>query len=436
MTKFYRLIHPFLFLFPFFLITFLILVTCRDLTSLKKSNTDPVTTASVQAEHYYSVPISPWKDVIIYAHGYVNPTTPGPTIPDDKIGGRYIGDLINSLGFAFATTSYPGNGLVVPAAVPDIKKLADQFKAKFPQTEHVYLVGVSEGGLITAKVIETYPNTFTGGIAGCGPVGDFEKQLDYFGNFQVLFHYFYPNIDIGTPDRVPDSLITSWVNGGMKTEIQSRIDGKILPLLKVAEVPIDNLTDAKQTVLGLLRYNLLATNDAVNKLGGYPFDNRRIFYHGTGIPQKDIVLNSQIPRFRADSTALNEINSDYQTTGKLTIPLVTIHNTGDPIVPYFHERLYEKKIEQEGSTALHKNIALNSYGHCNFNTSDLLAAFSALLKLTGKQKLVVSKSIFPNNTELQNFLKLSKTYGVKPAISSSDQISTETFIHGTLSSEK
>ena len=28
----------------------------------------------------------------------------------------------------------------------------------------------------------------------CGPVGDFQKQIDYLGDFRVLFDYYFPNI--------------------------------------------------------------------------------------------------------------------------------------------------------------------------------------------------------------------------------------------------
>ncbi|HKJ44422.1 MAG TPA: alpha/beta hydrolase [Balneolales bacterium] len=421
----------------------LFLTQCRDFTALYQSghNNNPLEKTAVLATHYYSVPNGAWKDVIIYAHGYVDPTTPPPTIPDDQIDGRYIGDIINSLGYAFATTSYPDNGLVVRDAIPDVKKLADEFKAQFPQTERIFLIGVSEGGLITTKVIEDYPETFTGGIAGCGPIGNFEKQLDYFGNFQVLFHYFYPqigllNLGIGSPEHVPDTLIALWQDGTIKHEVETRIIDVSVPLLKTADAPLSNPDDTRETLLGILRYNLLATNDAIQKLGGEPFDNSKIFYHGTGSGESDLLLNQHIPRFRADSTAIRNIDQYYQTTGKLQIPLVTIHNTGDPIVPYFHEPLYEQKIVRQGSSSLHVNIPVNSYGHCNFTTADLLGAFSALINMTSNKQLVVNQNIFPESKQVQEFLQIANRTGAHPTIIPPDQSTKReltTYKHGYLS---
>lgn len=418
------------------------MIQCRDFTFLKSNTKEkPDSQPQISAEkvlHYYSVPNSPWKDVIIYAHGYVDPTTPAPTIPNDQIDGRYIGDIINSLGYAFATTSYPGNGLIIPAAVTDIKKLADEFKAHFPQTQNIYLVGVSEGGLVTAKVIESYPDTFSGGIAGCGPVGDFQKQLNYFGNFHVLFHHFYPGIGlpgmgIGNPDNVPDTLITLWLNGTLENEIKSKINFPYLSLFKVAGVPIDNTADMRSTLMEILRYNLLATDNAIKKLGGSSFDNTNIYYHGTGDPQNDLKLNRVMPRFRADSSAIKNINDNYQTTGKLKIPLVTVHNIEDPIVPYFHEQLYEQKVELQGSKAFYDNIPVKTFGHCNFQISDLIGAFAVLLNIAGKQKLQVNPTIFPDHKQLEHFLQIARQTGTKPNFTTPKKLPVvSSFKHGYL----
>jgi pimeloyl-ACP methyl ester carboxylesterase len=74
----------------------------------------------------------------------------------------------------------------------------------------VYLIGASEGGIITALALEQYPDVFDGGLALCGPYGDFRKQIDYFGDFRVVFDYYFPDILPGSPITIPTTLMDDW----------------------------------------------------------------------------------------------------------------------------------------------------------------------------------------------------------------------------------
>ena len=62
-----------------------------------------------------------------------------------------------------------------------------------------FVTGVSEGGLVAAKSLED-DAAFSGGVEVCGPIGSFQKQIDYFSDVRVLFDYFFPGVLItGTP---------------------------------------------------------------------------------------------------------------------------------------------------------------------------------------------------------------------------------------------
>ena len=76
-----------------------------------------------------------------------------------------------------------------------------------------------------------------------------------------------------------------------------------------------------------------------------------------------------------------EIEANYQTSGNLSVPLVTLHTTGDPIVPYWHEIGYEWKTGATGSSFLHVNIPIDRYGHCNFEAGEALYGFFILVIL-------------------------------------------------------
>ena len=86
-------------------------------------------------------------------------------------------------------------------------------------------------------------------------------------------------------------------------------------------------------------------------------------------------------RFAADPVATQSIAISYETTGQLKKPLVTLHNKGDPVIPYSQVKAYEQKVQAAGSTALYTRIdAVAYYGHCEFGPGDLLPAFTQILQ--------------------------------------------------------
>ncbi len=345
-------------------------------------------------------------DLVIFAHGYISPAIGTPVVVDYEMApdNKTVSRILTDLGYAFATTSYRDNGLVIPQAVEDIRQLREwflQFSGLTPA--NVYLIGASEGGLVTALALERYPELFSGGLAICGPVGNFREQINYFGDFLVLFNYFFPNfwkeleerieevlgqkMDLGTPTPagIPDILVdhSIWDNAiapAVLEAIRSNPSAK-RQLLRVANAPTDPEDPLSlETIMGILWYGILGTNDAIEKLGGNPYENSRRWYSGSS---NDGLLNRQIDRFLADDSALQNIEDRLQTTGHLTSPLVILHTTQDPIVPYWHETLYNIKTLFSGSLMHHMNIPVVRYGHCALSQQELLAAFGILLFMAG-----------------------------------------------------
>jgi hypothetical protein len=113
-------------------------------------------------------------------------------------------------------------------------------------------------------------------------------------------------------------------------------------------------------------------------LGGQPFDNRNRVYSGT---TDDKRLNQQVARYDADNAALVALAGGYETTGHLTKPLVTLHTTGDPIVPYWQAIQYRGKTVVADNIALHEHLTVQAYGHCRFSTFDVLNAFTRLVTM-------------------------------------------------------
>lgn len=335
------------------------------------------------AKYRICMPLTWNKELLVYAHGYVRYDQP-VAIPEDQLvlGGYSLPDVVTGLGTAFATTSYSTNGLAIKPGIADLVDLVNIFKAQYGQPAHVYLAGVSEGGLITTLAIEQYPDVFDGGLAACGPVGGLPLQTNYFGDFRVVFDYFFPGLMPGEPITIPQELIDDWdsyyANSIAPVITAPTSAYSLTQLMRAANAAYDPPTPASliTTTRGVLGYNVFATNDAKAKLGGSPFDNLNRYYTGTA---NDTRLNQLVRRFAASQAALDEMQAHYQPTGQLAVPLVTLHTTLDEIVPYAHENAYRALVVANHKTAWHDNIAVPRYGHCNFQVTEVLQAFALLV---------------------------------------------------------
>lgn len=322
---------------------------------------------------------SGWNgDLVVYAHGYVVAGQP-LAIPDDHFEGQSVAQIVNGLGYGYATTSYRANGLVADQAVDDVAQLVDEVRHRFtPDPSRTFIVGVSEGGLVAALSAERHPELFDGALAACGPVGDFAGQIDYLGDLRVLFDYFFPDVIPGGPVDVPDSVRAQWstvftpkVTAALLTDPQATLE-----LLSVAGVPHDlaDLQFAVTTTLDILWYDVFALPDARQRLGGQPYDNVGRVYQGSS---DDGALNAGVARVTADAAGRAGLDA-FEASGTLTVPVSTLHTTGDPIIPVNQEVSYAGKVAAEGATSLLSQQSVDRYGHCAFTGAEVLQAFGLL----------------------------------------------------------
>jgi pimeloyl-ACP methyl ester carboxylesterase len=324
--------------------------------------------------------------LVVYAHGYVEPTAP-VALPSDDVAGVHVADAVTGLGYAYATTSYRANGLVVLPAVEDVAELIAAVRARVrPDPARTLLVGFSEGGLVAALAIERHPELVDGALAACGPIGDFTRQIDYFADARVLFDYYFPGVLPGTAVAIPEQLRSGWSGTYEPAVLAALADdpATAAELAAVAGIPVPgDAAGAAAAIDEVLWYNVFATADAQERLGGQPYANVGRQYAGSS---DDAALNAGVARFEADPQARAALGQ-YDTSGDLPGPVVTLHTTGDPVVPFFHEALYRAKVEAAGRTDRLQQRSVERNGHCAFTAPELVGAFNALagtLTLAGR----------------------------------------------------
>jgi hypothetical protein len=230
-------------------------------------------------------------------------------------------------------------------------------------------------------LVERYPEIYAGGFALCGPVGGMPFQIQYLGDFRVVFDYFFPNVIPleGIYDDTPVDL-AKWENikAAIKTAIayKPKRASQLFNVMGVAADP----EDPAESAIDLLKFSVLGTNDMVaTSGGGYPYGNRFRWYRGS---KNDFALNIGLERVDSDFRGRKYVRDFYDTTGKLRRPLVTLHTTHDDAVPFKHELIYRFKVALQGRS--HKLVTIPVFrdGHCEFEVEEILGAFVLLLLMT------------------------------------------------------
>jgi hypothetical protein len=326
------------------------------------------------------VPSAGWNgELVVFAHGYVAATRPLNFYNLTLADGTSLPALAQGLGYAFAATSYRKNGLAILEGVEDIRQLTSAFAASHGAPLKTHLTGVSEGGLVAVLASERSPELFTDALSACGPIGNFGAEIDYFGDLRVLFDYFFPGVVPGSPIDIPPVVMANWDTvyvPAITAALAARPD-RALALMRTAKAAYDPANPATivNTTINALWYNVFATNDAAAALGGNPYGNRTRLYFGSS---NDALLNRSVQRFSASAAARTALRA-YQTTGNLSIPLVTLHTVADEVVPAWHELLYLFKVDP---VARGRFIPLPvfRYGHCNFTAAEVAGALGVAVR--------------------------------------------------------
>ncbi|HEY7014339.1 MAG TPA: prolyl oligopeptidase family serine peptidase, partial [Streptosporangiaceae bacterium] len=125
--------------------------------------------------------------LFLYSHGYV---TPGSDNPATDVGDPVTGAWLLSHGYALAGSSYATTGWAIQQALPDQISTLDVFDQQVGAPSRTIAWGHSLGGIITAGLIQTYPNRFSAALPMCGVlsggVATWNTALDSTFAFQQL----------------------------------------------------------------------------------------------------------------------------------------------------------------------------------------------------------------------------------------------------------
>ena len=337
-------------------------------------------------------------EAVYYAHG-IRPPLESISLRDQD-NFYTLRDALGEQGYAFAYSSFSENGLAVKDGAQRTHQLRGLLAAEVSRTPtRSYLAAHSLGALVALDLAERFPGQYDGVLAMCGMVGGTPRELQYVGDVRALFDFFYPGVLPGTVISVPSEPLTvpqvqALVVGAITTNPTGLFAIASTAQTPLAYAPVGSLTNpaspAFQSLVGslvtALYYQLLGTPDLLDRTHGHsPYDNRATVYTlGTPVIADPrlagaiAAANAGVARYDIAPDARNVLEKYYVPTGALRIPVVTVHNLWDPLVPYFHETALASAVNAAGASSMLLQRAVPNYGHCNFSAPLMVESFRTL----------------------------------------------------------
>lgn len=323
-------------------------------------------------------------ELVVYAHGIVQAEQPvvPPTIQD---GYNLFRDALLAAGYAVAASSYSSNGWSLADAVRRTHQLRGIFRSKAGAPARTFLAGHSMGALAIVKMVEKYPGQYDGALPMCGPLGGALDEIKYAGDARLTFDFFYPGLMPGTVFDIPPA--TEFVGPPTPSllflQVYSALlsdPARLFAWATAAHLPFADGTELVSSALYVLGFGVRYTNDLIERMNGKtPYDNTDTPYV-TVTPDLTAALNAGIVRYEADRAALNYYTRNYEPTGDIGVPVVSLHTTRDPAIPFSHETKFAATVAAAGRSDLLLQRAPSRWGHCAFTPAEVQGAFSDLVQ--------------------------------------------------------
>jgi pimeloyl-ACP methyl ester carboxylesterase len=261
-------------------------------------------------------------------------------------------------------------------------QLRGLFTSRIAPPERTFLFGNSLGGIVAMLLTQKFPQSYDGTFIESGVVGGTRAEMEYLCDAKVLFDCLYPSVQLGglfTP--IPITNVNAQVVGPVVAAVQANPTGLgVLNLATRRPLAGANGQELLTSLLNVLVFQMQGATDLMDRTQGHVFyENDDIVFGGSLPASISGPLNGCVARYSATADARAWTDHYGEPSGELSIPVFTLHNTRDPLVPLFHEQLLADAVHARGRDAFLAQRLKNSYGHSAFTTAELLAGFLDLV---------------------------------------------------------
>ncbi len=363
------------------------------------------------ATYEIQCPNGAWNGTLfLYSHGYV---VPGAANPAQDVGDPITGAWLLSHGYALAGSSYATTGWAIQQALPDQVSTLHVFDSSFGKPSTTIAWGHSLGGIITAGLIQDYPSLFQAALPMCGVlsggVATWNTALDGAFAFQQLLA---PSIQVVNITDPTDNLTAGEAaaaaaqntpQGRARLALVAALDdtpGWFTPLSPepaatdyAAQEQNQYLWDSQVTFPFVLAFRAelearaggnVSWNTGVNYFADLAksADLKEVvaLYQAAGLSlTKDLLKLEDAPRISAKPSAVAYLAKYISFNGQISIPVLSMHTTGDGLVVPENEQAYRSVVDRAGNGRLLRQIFVARAGHCAFTPAETITAAQTLL---------------------------------------------------------
>jgi len=338
------------------------------------------------ASYRIDVPADWNRRVVVFFHG----TTEKPvTFAQNETLGPMLSQLVQRK-YAVIQSGYSAGGWALEEAAADTERLRQFFVGKHGKAAQFLVAGMSMGGTLTAMTIEQRPDIYAGALSLCGAIEPSDALFQRDFALAAAFDFYFPDVlpplvpvpasyvaDKAMTDKIAAALASKPAAAESLMRWYGAGDVAALP-----DVIADTLTDFR---------------DLQHRTGGNPLGNADLIYTNTG---DDTALNAGVRRYRADAKAAAWLARWYTPSGKLTRPMLALHDVGDPLVPAAGAFTYTMTALRAGHGERFVQQYVDRSGHCVFEPEEVARAFDQLVDwvdtgkrpVSGKLRRAASKS--------------------------------------------
>ncbi len=343
------------------------------------------------AFYWMAVPADWNRVLVVHAHGGPDLGKPTPARGQEDLQ-RWA--ILVRAGYALAGSTYRRGGYGVTMAAEDTERVRALFVEHVAQPRRTVLHGQSYGGGVAAKALDLYgpaegrDSPYDGALLTSGVLGGGGNAYAFRLDLRVVYQYVCRNhpgaqeaqypLWMGLPAGAQMSRedlaarVRECTGIGLPASERSPEQmARLKTILDVVKIP-------ERSLVSHLSWATFLFRDLVqHRLGGRnPFGNVGAVYRGS---DDDEALNAGVARYKADPEAVAALAADSRPSGRLGLPVLTVHAIHDPTAFVELEDAYRQIVARAGSADRLVQVFTDQADHSYLSDPEYPAAMGALM---------------------------------------------------------
>lgn len=352
-------------------------------------------TDSAGAPYLIVVPAQWNRMLVVHAHGGPALGAPEASRADEDIK-RW--NITVRAGYAWAGSVFRQGGVAVRSAAEDTERVRRIFVQHVAQPTRTLLHGQSWGANVAAKAAEMYAapgmkSPYDAVLLSSGVVAGGTRSYDFRLDLRVVYQHLCANHPKPDEPQYPLWMGLPADSKLSRNDLSARVD-ECLGVRKPAaqrsaeqarklKTIVDVIRIPESSVLAHLNWATWHFQDiAQNRTGGgNPLRNDRVRYQGSA---DDAALNAAVLRYRADPQAFARFAEDTDLSGRIGVPVLTVHGIGDATAFVELESAFRQTMERAGQGARLVQVFSDHSDHSYLSDPTYVALFDALVQWVEK----------------------------------------------------